>query len=190
MQLQTSKILAKFIHEDPSLRTYADCNRKAFGPRSSVITTALFFGELFTIWYELNTSSLPLILPYVGIASPHYFSVLLVVLFSDSLHAIFPAYSTETYKLLSLLILIPTAFLPLWVISYTSLLSVFSTLFIGIVLVVGGLTKHDAPGSLYEPVPTDLWPAGPRELGLSFGIFMAGVSFSDSNTSSKARPTS
>ena len=87
-----------------------------------------------------------------------------------------PAYSTETYKLLSLFILIPTAFLPLRVISYTSLLSVFSTAFISVVLVVGGLTKHDAPGSLYHPVPTDWWAAGPRELGLSFGIFMAGVS--------------
>jgi hypothetical protein len=113
----------------------------------------------------------------MGNCLPLSFSVVLVVLFSDSLHAIFPAYSTETYKLLSLFILIPTAFLPLRVISYTSLLSVFSTLFIGIVLVVGGLTKYETPGSLYEFAPTDWWPAGPRELGLSFGIFMAGVSF-------------
>jgi vesicular inhibitory amino acid transporter len=106
----------------------------------------------------------------------HRSSVVLVVLFSDSLHAIFPAYSTETYKFLSLFILIPTAFLPLRIISYTSLLSVFSTLFIAVVLVVGGFTKYDSPGSLYQPVPTDWWPAGSTELGLSFGIFMAGVS--------------
>jgi solute carrier family 32 (vesicular inhibitory amino acid transporter) len=102
-------------------------------------------------------------------------SVVLVVLFSDSLHAVLPVYSSETYKLLSLFLLIPTIFLPLRIISYSSLLSVFSTLFIGIVVVIDGLTKPTAPGSLYEFAPTGWWPAGPQALGISFGIFMAGV---------------
>lgn len=103
------------------------------------------------------------------------YSVVLVVLFSDSMSAIVPSYSSNSYKLLALIILVPTAFLPLRIISYTSLLSVFSTLFIGVVLIVNGLSKESAPGSLYEFEPTNWWPAGPHRLGISFGIFMAGV---------------
>lgn len=101
---------------------------------------------------------------------------MLVVLFSDSLHAVLPAHSTDTYKLLALILLIPTAFLPLKVISYTSLLSVLATLFIGVVLIVDGFIKPTAPGSLYDFEPTDWLPRSGGKLGISFGIFMAGVS--------------
>jgi vesicular inhibitory amino acid transporter len=101
-----------------------------------------------------------------------------VVLFSDSLHAVIPALSSNTYKLLALALLIPTAFFPLSIVSYTSLISVFATVFIGIVLVVNGLNKREAPGSLWEGMGTDMAPASAQGLGLSFGIFMAGVSVS------------
>ncbi|KAF8342961.1 transmembrane amino acid transporter protein-domain-containing protein [Cantharellus anzutake] len=119
----TAKILGRMIVEDRRLKTYADCGKKAFGPRSAVITSTLFFVELFTV---------------------------------------------------SLFILVPSAFLPLSVISYASLLSVVATLFVIVVVVIDGLSKYDTPGSLFEFAPTDVWPVSSMQLGLSFGLFMAG----------------
>ncbi|KAF8316164.1 hypothetical protein DL93DRAFT_2056652 [Clavulina sp. PMI_390] len=150
MTCYTAKILARFMREDPTIKTYTDCIRKAFGSRSMFLTTIFFFIELFTV------------------------SVVFIVLFSDSLNAVAPQYSTTTYKLLSLVILIPMAFLPLKLISYTSLLSVISTVFIGVVLIVNGLGKTEAPGSLWEWEQTEWAPKSLTGLGLSFGIFMAG----------------
>jgi len=54
------------------------------------------------------------------------------------------------------------------------LLSVIATLFIAVVLVIDGFSKPKAPGSLFEFAPTDLWPNSSVELGLSYGLFMAG----------------
>lgn len=101
--------------------------------------------------------------------------MVLVVLYSDSMQAVLPQFSSNTYKFLGLVILIPTAFLPLSVISYTSLLSIIATFFIVVVLVVDGFSKHEAPGSLFEFARTSLWPASSQKLGLSFGLLMAGV---------------
>ncbi|KAF9512881.1 hypothetical protein BS47DRAFT_1297084 [Hydnum rufescens UP504] len=148
----TAKILGRIIFEDRKLRTYADCGRKAFGERSSILTQLLFCLELFTL------------------------CVVLVVLYSDSMQAVFPRFSSSTYKFMGMVILIPTAFLPLSVISYTSLLSIIATLFIVVVLAVDGLSKYDTPGSLLEFAQTSPWPASSQKLGLSFGLFMAGFS--------------
>lgn len=41
---------------------------------------------------------------------------------------------------------------------------------------VDGLSKPEAPGSLWDPAHTSFTSAGVGELGLSFGLFMAGVS--------------
>lgn len=46
----SARILAQFIREDPSLRTYADIGLKAFGGTSKVLTGLLFCLELFSVW--------------------------------------------------------------------------------------------------------------------------------------------
>lgn len=66
--------------------------------------------------------------------------------------------------------------LPLSVLSYTSILGIFSTLLIIAVMVMDGLAKRESPGSLWEPAPTSLGIRSPLHLGLAFGLFMAGVS--------------
>ena len=43
-------------------------------------------------------------------------------------------------------------------------------------MLVDGLSKSEAPGSLWDPAHTSFSIAGLGELGLSFGLFMAGVS--------------
>jgi len=122
-------------------------------------------------------------------------SVVLVTLFADSLNAIIPAISSDTYKLLGLVVyvlavlvpsparsdgqcsssLIPTVFLPLPFLSYASLLGIVSSvLLIGVVL-IDGFSKSDAPGSLWSPATTSFSFCNLEELGLAFGLFMAGV---------------
>jgi len=67
-------------------------------------------------------------------------------------------------------------FFPLWLLSYTSILGIISTLLtIGVVL-IDGLTKKEAPGSLWSPAETSIGIASLGELGVAFGLFMAGFS--------------
>ncbi|TFY68341.1 hypothetical protein EVJ58_g1054 [Rhodofomes roseus] len=148
----TAKILAHIILDDPRLRSYSDIGKKAFGPRSGPWISAVFCLELFTV------------------------SVALVTLYADSLRAVLPTYSANTYKLIGLIILVPTTVLPLSVLSYTSILGILSTLLIIAVMVIDGLSKPDSPGSLWEPAPTSLGIRTPLHLGLAFGLFMAGFS--------------
>lgn len=55
------------------------------------------------------------------------FSVALVVLFADSLHALVPTISTTTWKLMSFVLFIPLSFVPLNILSYTSILGILGT---------------------------------------------------------------
>ncbi len=122
-------------------------------------------------------------------------SVILVTLYADSLNAIIPAISSDTYKLLGLVMyvshiisvsylltvsnalcsLIPTVFLPLSFLSYASLLGIVSTILLIGVIFVDGFSKYDAPGSLWSPARTSFSFCNLGELGLAFGLFMAGV---------------
>ncbi|KAH7345347.1 transmembrane amino acid transporter protein-domain-containing protein [Rhizoctonia solani] len=145
----TAKILARIILSDGRLRTYADIGQKAFGPRSNAFTSSLFCLELFSL------------------------SVVLVVLFSDSMHAVAPQFSSHEYKILGLIILLPSIFLPLHLLSFASLLGILATVFIIIVIFVDGFSKAQAPGSLWEAAPTDLAPNW-ASLPVAFGLFMAG----------------
>ncbi|OCH96489.1 hypothetical protein OBBRIDRAFT_6015 [Obba rivulosa] len=148
----TAKLLAHIILADPRLKTYSDIGRKAFGPRSVPFISFMFCLELFTV------------------------SVALITLYADSLHAVLPEYSVNTYKLLGLAILIPTVLMPLSVLSYASILGLLSTLLIIAIILIDGFSKPDSPGSLWSPMHTDLSFRSWGELGISFGLFMAGFS--------------
>lgn len=66
-------------------------------------------------------------------------------------------------------------YLPLSLLSYTSILGILSTILIVAVVLVDGLSKKHSPGSFWEPAHTSIGPAGGNALALSFGLFMAGV---------------
>ncbi|TFK30607.1 hypothetical protein FA15DRAFT_662607 [Coprinopsis marcescibilis] len=148
----TGKILARIIIADPRLRSYSDIGRKAFGPRATVFISGMFCLELFAV------------------------TVVLVTLYADSLHSLAPQYSENVYKLMGLVILIPTVFMPLSVLSYTSILGTISTVMLLVVIFIDGLSKKEAPGSLWDPAPTNLGYESLNKLGLAFGLFMAGFS--------------
>ncbi|KAG1867878.1 transmembrane amino acid transporter protein-domain-containing protein [Suillus subalutaceus] len=140
----TAKILAGIILEDPRLRSYADIGRKAFGPKSTALTTIMFCLELFA----------PL----------------------TPMHEVMPAYSSDTFKIASIVVLVPLVFLPLSILSYTSILGICSTLLIILVIFIDGFSKPDAPGSLWSPAATSWGTGSMTELGVAFGLLMAGFS--------------
>ncbi|KAI0348628.1 hypothetical protein BDW22DRAFT_1320195 [Trametopsis cervina] len=148
----TAKLLAHIILDDPKLRSYSDIGRKAFGMRSGPIISALFCLELFTV------------------------SVALVTLYADSLHSVLPAYSANAYKVLGLLVLVPTVLMPLSLLSYASIVGILSTLYLVLVMFIDGFSKPEGPGSLWSPAQTSLSFGSLGQLGLSFGLFMAGLS--------------
>ncbi|KAJ8702818.1 hypothetical protein PTI98_001503 [Pleurotus ostreatus] len=148
----TAKILAHIIMSDHRLRSYSDIGRKAFGSRATLPISLLFCLELFTV------------------------SVVLVTLYADSLYTIIPQYSPDTYKIWGLALLLPTVFLPLSLLSYASIMGILSIIFLIGVMLIDGLSKTDAPGSLWTPAETSWGPEGYGKLGVAFGLFMAGFS--------------
>ena len=72
--------------------------------------------------------------------------------------------------------LTPTVFIPLHYLSYASVIGIASTILIIFAVVFDGLSKREAPGSLWQPEPTQWFVWRKIELGTAFGLFMAGVS--------------
>ena len=98
----TAKILAKCLDVDRSLITYADLAYISFGHRARLVTSLLFCLEL------------------IGAC------VALVVLFADSLGALIPALSLLQWKIICGFMLIPLNFVPLRLLSVTSVLGILS----------------------------------------------------------------
>lgn len=132
----TAKILARCLDKSPNkaLVTYSDIAYIAYGEVGRVCVSVLFLLELVAA------------------------CVALVVLFADSLADLIPSISIIQWKIISFFVFTPLAFLPLRVLSLTSVLGILSTLSIFIIIVINGLLKPDAPGSLREPMPTYWWP--------------------------------
>jgi len=98
------------VHSSSVLLRY----RLAFGNKHRIIVSLLFSLELTATWcIRFNRESDN--------------SVALVVLFADSLNALFPDVSTTSWKLISFLIFIPLSFVPLNILSYTSILGILGT---------------------------------------------------------------
>ncbi|KAI8050722.1 transmembrane amino acid transporter protein-domain-containing protein [Thamnidium elegans] len=146
----TAKLLQKCLDIDPDSRTYGDMGALAFGLKGRIWVTALFITELLTS------------------------SVALVVLLGDGIDSLFPGYTVVEIRVFSFIILTPMLFLPVRHLSYTSLLGIFSAFSIIIVIIVDGVNKKEAPGSLIEPAETEIWPSNWSTVPLSFGLIMAG----------------
>jgi len=67
-------------------------------------------------------------------------------------------------------------FLPLPLLSYTSFLGIISTVLMVAVIFIDGFSKKDAPGSLWSPAETNVGFHTYSDLGVAFGLFIAGVS--------------
>jgi len=98
----TAKLLAKCMDLDPSLITFSDLAFISFGRNARIATSILFTLELLAA------------------------CVALIVLFADSLDLLFPGFlSVNLWKIVCSLILIPLNFLPLRLLSFTSIVGIF-----------------------------------------------------------------
>lgn len=100
----TAKILAKCLDVDSSLITFADLAYVSFGHSARIVTSILFSLEL------------------IGA------NVALVILFGDSLDALIPGWGITVWKVICCIILIPLMFLPLRLLSFTSILGILCCL--------------------------------------------------------------
>ncbi|KAF4998746.1 hypothetical protein FDECE_11729 [Fusarium decemcellulare] len=143
----TSKLLAKCMDYDRTLITYSDLAYVSFGTRARVVVSALFTLELVAA------------------------CVALVILFADSLNLLLPGLATVNFwKVVAAgLILILNA-LPLRLLSYTSVVGIFSTFCIVLIVIIDGIYKPHTPGSLREPATTYLFPSNWLALPLAYGL--------------------
>lgn len=145
----TAELLSRCLDTDPTLISYADLGYAAFGSRGRAFISALFTVDLLSC------------------------GVSLVILFGDSLNALFPQYSVTFFKIVCFFVVTPPVFIPLSILSNISLLGILSTTGTVLVIFICGLFKRDAPGSLIEPMPTHLWPTDFKSLCLSIGLLSA-----------------
>lgn len=116
----TAKLLAKCIDVDPSMITYADlafisvraCRNFT---RCKVLTTIQQFGHKARIATSL-LFSVELLAACVA----------LIVLFADTLNLLLPGIGVVEWKILCGLLMIPLNFVPLRLLSYSSVLGIFS----------------------------------------------------------------
>ena len=66
-------------------------------------------------------------------------------------------------------------FLPLSLLSYASIIGILSMVMMVAVIFIDGLGKFESPGSIWSPAETTVGVPTLNGLGVSFGLFMAGV---------------
>ncbi|KAF8427415.1 transmembrane amino acid transporter protein-domain-containing protein [Tirmania nivea] len=147
----TAKLLSKCMDkaQDHTLVTYADIAYAAFGHRARIWISVLFSMELLTA------------------------CVALIILFADSLNNLIPSVSVTEWKLAAVVILTPLSFLPLRVLSFSSVLGIMACFGIVSIIFIDGLYKPEMPGSLRQPMPTHVWPQSWAGLPMSFGLLMS-----------------
>ncbi|KAL1920329.1 uncharacterized protein VTP21DRAFT_1475 [Calcarisporiella thermophila] len=146
----TAISISRCMDSAPNVNTYADMGVVAFGPSSRSFTTVTFMLELMAA------------------------AVSQVILIGDSLKILFPHMSLTTLKLIGFAIIAPSTWLPIHILSYWSLVGIVSAFCLVGVVLIDGLSKGEAPGSLLSPMPTTLWPENWLSLPFSFGLIMAG----------------
>lgn len=98
----TANLLAKCLDLDVSLITFADLAFISYGPKARIVTGVLFMLELLAA------------------------CVALVVLFADTLNLLIPEVGVTEWKVICGFLLIPLNFVPLRLLSFTSVLGIFS----------------------------------------------------------------
>lgn len=145
----TAVLLAKCADVDNSIITFADLAYVSFGTSARIATSVLFSLEL------------------IGAC------VALVVLFADSLDSLIPGWGVDEWKIVCGIILIPLGFVPLRLLSFTSILGIVCCFGIVLAVFVDGLIKPHQPGSLREPAKTFLFPENWFTLPIALGLLMS-----------------
>ncbi|KAG1115956.1 hypothetical protein G6F42_013817 [Rhizopus arrhizus] len=148
----TAKVIIKClnVNKPDSGGTYGDMGQVAFGDKGRTLISTVFVIELITI----------------GVA--------MIVLLGDGIQSLFPELDLIRTRVLSLCILTPTVFLPIKKLAYTSLIGIIGCVSLVIIVLYDGLSKEQRPGSLFDPMDTEIVPNDISNLPLSFGLIMSG----------------
>ncbi|KAF0557236.1 Solute carrier family 32 [Gigaspora margarita] len=146
----TTRLLIKCLNYKEGLYTYPDIAMVAYGKFVKFVVLALFTLEL------------------IGIA------IAFITLIGDSLYVLFPKVSLVLLKIISWAVLVPLTLIDIKYLSYVSFLGLVSTIFLTIVIIIDGVTTHEQPGSLLNPMKTELFPTKLNSLPLCFGFMIAG----------------
>ncbi|KAE8447382.1 hypothetical protein EG329_010796 [Mollisiaceae sp. DMI_Dod_QoI] len=145
----TAKLLAKCMDVDAGLITFADLAYVSYGQKARIATSVLFTLELLAA------------------------CVALIVLFADTIDLLIPGVGVIQWKILCGILLIPLNFAPLRLLSFSSVIGIFSCFCIVSIVFADGFIKPHTPGSLREPAETYLFPSNWLTLPLSFGLLMS-----------------
>lgn len=78
--------------------------------------------------------------------------VAMIVLLGDGIQSLYPKLELVQTRLISLCILLPTVFLPIKKLAYTSLLGIIACVSLVVIVSYDGLSKKEKPGSLFDPM--------------------------------------
>lgn len=146
----SAKWLAECMDGDHTVVTYADIAYRAYGSNGRMLVAILFSLELLGACVSVT------------------------ILFADSVNALYPLGDGGTiYKLVFGLLMIPSSLMPLSVLSFGSIVGIASTIGMVLAVLLAGLVKNSAPGSLLTVMSTPMLPPDWSKVPLAFGIFMA-----------------
>lgn len=145
----TAVLLARVLETEADAYAYSDLARLSYGKYMTWITAIIFVLELSAA------------------------ASALMILFGDNFHAVIPAISSNTFKFICFLIMLPATLLPLRILSYASILGIISTVILVTVIFFDGIAKVEAPGSLRDPMPTDVLPAEWTTFPLAIGLLVS-----------------
>ncbi|KAF0558221.1 Solute carrier family 32 [Gigaspora margarita] len=148
----TAGLLIKCLNYKEGIYTYPDIATIAFGNLGNFVTLVIFTLDL------------------IGVA------VSLVILIGDSLQLLFPDISLISLKIIAWVILMPLGFIDLKYLASFSCLGILTTIILAIIVIIDGFARDERPGSLFNPMKTELWPTDWNSLPFSFGLIIAGYS--------------
>lgn len=162
----TATLLSRLMDTDATIMTYADLGYAAYGARAKLAILILFSIDLIGAGVALNVLMSDLLYALLqGGGEEDVFAAL--QFFGGG------AWTKTHYKLLCFAVLTPFTFLPLPILSIFSLCGIVATVSITVLVLVLGLAKQTAPGSLLSIMPTNLYPQLWQDLLLLIGILMA-----------------
>lgn len=147
---QTAVLLGRILSRHPQLKTYQDIGIFCFGEN-------IGFVILLTFTLDLIGAGLSMIL-----------------LFADSFNALSP----DVFSKLSLKVFITAAlmflnFLPLRLLSFLSLTGIMCTTATCMLIGVSGCLKAERPGSLLNPMQTNMYPKSFIDFFFALGLYLA-----------------
>ncbi|ANZ74409.1 BA75_00231T0 [Komagataella pastoris] len=144
----TAILLGRCTERDPSLRSYNDIGKKVLGRKVNYAILLVFLIDLLG-----------------GAAS-------LAILFVDSLSSFFPEVPSKVFRLVFGGVVVVFNFLPLNGLSFLSFIGILSTSSVVVIVIISGLLKSEAPGSIFQPEVTNFWPTSFVNVLIAYGIFL------------------